>query len=320
MGIVLQISKMKSCVFLFSLGIILVALLQDTYGIPSPRKVIDLDGDTYNEDDCEDSAKDAERSGACAVIFEQQECDLSIIGDKLEIKEGVWTNLRGTGFHEDVESIIVKPGCVVFGYDENDKKERGTGISVSGVGKTDWVYKELNDKFDLEDDIEAVECFCGQKAIQATQVLPLKADNFLEAIPNWLKLGTATNYCNLFIHAFNRLPVTERPCAILFESEDCSTSDGIFLKDWYLEILPDNKIINLPEISTGAKADSAEAVLIRPGCTFSAYDEDDGLGKEITVKAPGNSKRPKFYPLASKYNPFKSGLKEDIDSYRCTCN
>merc|ERR1712141_993774 len=136
MGIVFQISKMKSCVFLFSLGIILVALLQDTYGIPSPRKVIEADGSTYNEDDCEDAAKDAERNGACAVIFEQQECDLSIIGDKLEIVEDKWTNLRGTGFHEDVESIIVKPGCVVFGYDENSKtaSKRGTGISVSAVG------------------------------------------------------------------------------------------------------------------------------------------------------------------------------------------
>ena len=132
---------------MISLFLILAISLDEISAIPSPRRVIDLDGDTYNEDDCEDSAKDAERSGACAVIFEQQECDLSIIGDKYEITEDKWTNLRGTGFHEDVESIIVKPGCVVFGYDENDKDERGTGISVSAVGKKDWVYRELNDKF-----------------------------------------------------------------------------------------------------------------------------------------------------------------------------
>ena len=138
---------MKTFTFSACLFLILAISFYEICAVPRPRKVIEEDGSTYNEDDCEDSAKDAERSGACAVIFEQQECDLSIIGDKLEIKEGVWTNLRGTGFHEDVESIIVKPGCVVFGYDENDKKERGTGISVSGVGKTDWVYRELNDKF-----------------------------------------------------------------------------------------------------------------------------------------------------------------------------
>ena len=139
---------MKSCVSLLILGIILVALLQDTYGIPSPRKVIEADGSTYNEDDCEDAAKDAERSGACAVIFEKTECDLPDLffgtGDKMEIDEDKWTNLRGTGFHEDVESIIVKPGCVLFGYDENSKSERGTGMSVSAVGKTDWVYRELD--------------------------------------------------------------------------------------------------------------------------------------------------------------------------------
>jgi hypothetical protein len=148
--------------------------------------------------------------------------------------------------------------------------------------------------------------------------LPLEAANFLEAIPNWLNAGTATNYCNLFIHAFNRLPIQERPCAILFESDDCSTSDGIFLKDWYLEIQPNNTCVDLPEFALGAKADSAESVLIRPGCTFSAWDEDcvkkdikgfptEGSGKELHVTAP-NSKRPTFYPLASTYNPFKNDV------------
>ena len=106
------------------------------------------------------------------------------------------------------------------------------------------------------------------------------------------------------------MPIQERPCAILFESDDCSTTDGLFLKDWYLEIKPDNKIVNLPEISTGAKADSAESVLIRPGCTFSAYDEDDGKGKEVHVSAPSNSTQPKFYPLASKYNPFNNSVRD----------
>merc|ERR1712226_457994 len=184
MGIVFQISKMKSCVFLFGLGIFLVALLQAIHGIPSPRRVIEEDGDRYNEDDCEDAAKDAERSGACAVIFEKTECDLPDLffgtGDKMEIDEDKWTGLRFTGFHEDVESIIVRPGCVVFGYDEDheDIRDRGQTISVSAVGKKDWVYRELEDKFDLKDDIEAVECFCGEKAKQMTQVLPLPLAGF----------------------------------------------------------------------------------------------------------------------------------------------
>ena len=67
-------------------------------------------------------------------------------GDEKAIPEGRWVNLRGTGFHEDVESIIVAPGCIMFGYDENDQKKRGTGISVSAVGKRDWVYRELSSK------------------------------------------------------------------------------------------------------------------------------------------------------------------------------
>ena len=46
---------------------------------------------------------------------------------------------------EDSESVIVAPGCVFFGYDEDhsDKSERGKGIMVSAVGKSDWVYKEF---------------------------------------------------------------------------------------------------------------------------------------------------------------------------------
>jgi len=237
---------------------------------------------------------------------------------KRQYQQGRWVNLRGTGFHEDVESIIVAPGCIMFGYDENDQKKRGTGISVSAVGKRDWVYRELSSKrFDLENDIEAVECYCGAQARQATEVQPLESRNFVDAVAGGLNVGTATKHCNMWIHAFNRLPKSKRPCAILFESDDCQTSDGL-INSWYKEIMTTSRVVNLPELSFGAKADSAEAVLVRPGCTFTGYDEDNGRGKSVTVRAP-RSNRPKYYPLASKYNPFKSGLKEDIDSYKCTC-
>ena len=158
----------------------------------------------------------------------------------------------------------------------------------------------------MENDIQAVECYCGSKARQATKIQPLEPRNFLDEIAGWARVGTATNHCNMWIHAFNRLPTNKRPCAILFESEDCETSDGILFKDWYKEIMPTRRVVNLPELSTGAKADSAEAVLVRPGCTFTGYDEDNGLGKRVSVTSPRNSNRPKFYPLGSKYNPFKS--------------
>jgi len=275
-------------------------------------------GRKYNEDDCEKSA--ARNVGKCGVIFEKKECDDGLFktGNEKAIAEGRWVNLRGTGFHEDVESIIVAPGCIMFGYDENDQKKRGTGISVSAVGKRDWVYRELSSKrFDLENDIEAVECYCGAKARQATEVQPLESRNFADAVAGGLNVGTATKHCNMWIHAFNRLPKSKRPCAILFESDDCQTSDGL-VNSWYKEIMTTSRVVNLPELSFGAKADSAEAVLVRPGCTFTGYDEDNGRGKSVTVRAP-RSNRPKYYPLSSKYNPFKSGLKEDIDSYKCTC-
>jgi len=296
-----------------------VVLFHDLSAVPSPRKVVTQDGKSYDEEDCEVAAKDAANSGACAVIFEKDECETGIFGDSMDIGEGNWTNLRGTGFHEDVESILVKPGCVLFGYDENDKKERGTGISVSAVGKTDYVVRDLeSDDFDLKDDIEAVECFCGRKAQEATEVKPLEEKNFLKAIAGWLGAGSATKHCNMWIHAFNRLPKSERPCAIIFEEEDCDTSDGVLSKDWYLEVPSENKIVNLDKFSRGASEDDAEAVLVRPGCSFTAYDKNDGKGKEVTVTAPpctASSCTPTFFPL----DEGAQDLKGEMDSYKCVC-
>ena len=135
----------------------------------------------------------------------------------------------------------------------------------------------------------------------ATQVLPLESSNFLEAFATFANAGTATNHCNMWVHTFNRIPVSERPCAILFESDECDT--GTF--SWMLEILPSNKTTNLSEFNPfGPKADSAEAVLVRPGCTFTAFDEDNGQGTRVTVNAPSGIRPPKYHPFGSKYNPF----------------
>jgi len=168
---------------------------------------------------------------------------------------------------------------------------------------------------DLKDDIEAVECYCGAKAREATEVKPLKSANFLESIANWAGAGTATNHCNMWIHAFNRLPKSERPCAIIFEADDCETSDGLLSNNWHLEVKAENKVVDLAEFSFTAKADSAEAVLVRPGCTFSGYQRDGGKGQEVTISAPKSSNTPKFAALADgKYD-----LDEKMDSYKCVC-
>ena len=143
----------------------------------------------------------------------------------------------------------------------------------------------------MRDDIEAVECFCGRNATLATQVKPFKLGT-KDKIAGFFGVTTTKRHCNLHVHAFNRLPVNERPCAVLFESDDCETNDKIGpLKKWYKEILPSNKIVNLDDwglsvLAGGAKADSAESVLVRPGCTFVGYDENNGKGLSITVKGP----------------------------------
>ena len=167
---------------------------------------------------------------------------------------------------------------------------------------------------DLEDDIEAVECFCGRNAELATQILPLESKNILDTGLSLLNVGTATNYCNLFIYAFNRLPVEDRACAVLFESDKCKVTDGILFKKWYLEIKPNNKDIKLDSLSRGAKKNSAESVLVRPGCTFTGFDTWDGergTGAEVHVTSLGNSTRPRHFPF--------KGMEERIDAYKCTC-
>ena len=141
-----------------TLGLFFVAYLSQLgETLPSPKKIIEEDGSTYNEDDCEKAAD--EHAGSCAIIFDKHECDLpesflSVLhtGDKLAIEVGNTPSLP-FDFEEDVKSVIVHPGCVLFGYDEDlglirtEKKDLGKGIMVSAVNKKDWVYKELNGKF-----------------------------------------------------------------------------------------------------------------------------------------------------------------------------
>lgn len=271
--------------------------------------IVTENGRNYNEDDCRKSAR--RNSGSCAVIFEKKECDLPDFGigfgSEKAISEGRYTKLRMTGFNNDVESIIVKPGCVLFGYDKSDKSNRGKGISVSAVGKSDWVYKELDSPtFELEDEIEAVECYCGSKAVQATEIKPLARNSFLDTLLGG-RIGTAVNHCNMWIHSFNRLPKSDRACAVLFEGDDCETG----LTNWYKEAKPSNRVVNLPRFSTGPKANSAESVLVRPGCTFTGYDKNNGGGKKVQVTVSRRDTRPKFHELR--------GMDEDINSYKCTC-
>merc|ERR1711902_438117 len=155
------------------------------------------------------------------------------------------------------------------------------------------VVRELkSEDFDLKDDIEAVECFCGRRAQEATEFKPLEEKNSFKAFLGWTGAATATKQCNMWIHAFNRLPKSERACAIIFEADDCETSDGLLSNNWHLEVKSENKVVDLAEFSFTAKADSAEAVLVRPGCTFTGYQRDGGKGQEVTISASKTSNTP----------------------------
>ena len=70
----------------------------------------------------------------------------------------------------------------------------------------------------------------------------MEEKNSFKAFLGWTGAATATKQCNMWIHAFNRLPKSERPCAIIFEEDDCDTDDGVLIRDWYLEVKPKNKL------------------------------------------------------------------------------
>ncbi len=96
--------------------------------------------------------------------------------------------------------------------------------------------------------------------------------------------------------AASKVAAAPRRSGCLSFEKCCETG----LLNWHLEILPTNGAVNLDNFSFfDAKADSAEAVLVRPGCTFTGYDKDDGKGEKVTVSAPAGRKPPKFYPLGS---------------------
>merc|ERR1712080_68012 len=102
--------------------------------------------------------------------------------------------MGGTGFHEDVESILVAPGCVLFGYDENDQNERGTGISVSAVGKRDWIYRELSShRFTWKTTLKQLNVFVGQKLGKQQKSNLLSLETFWMKLLVGLALGLLQN-------------------------------------------------------------------------------------------------------------------------------
>ena len=115
-----------------------------------PKNYYDNPRTRYENDNCEKIA--ARNIGACGVIFEKKECDdggwFNWFGqaDQKTIENDTWVDLRGTGLFKDIKSAIVAPGCVMFGYEKNDKIYRGRELFRldSTGGYKDWFYKDVS--------------------------------------------------------------------------------------------------------------------------------------------------------------------------------
>merc|ERR1711992_417405 len=170
------IGNMKSSILYLVLPtFLLVVALQVQYGFSA--KVIDMSGSVYDKKCCRDKAdqyikkartesKTSRSSGGyCAVLFENAACDSCrrvFSGWDKGIKSGKETFGRLSRYREDSTSVIVAPGCIFVGYDESDEDDDNKRTIANAIGKRHWVYKEFKE---LKEDIERVECYCGQAGV-----------------------------------------------------------------------------------------------------------------------------------------------------------
>ena len=122
-------------------------------------KVVDESGAAYNTDCCRAKAEQYTKKAAeesrksndasisyCAVLFENDDCDSCtriFSGWDEGIKAGKRTFGKASRYREDSASVIVAPGCILVGYDEDDVKDNVKRTIATAIGRKDWVYKQF---------------------------------------------------------------------------------------------------------------------------------------------------------------------------------
>lgn len=203
-----------------------------------------------------------------AVMFTDEGCE----NTDIQLREG-FTDLPVTKKNR-AEAIMVKEGCICVAFDHADKEGKSAVFDNVGGNKI-LVVSELKDD-QLGKDISAVDCKCGAAAKKGLHVDPMtKAE---DCGSNCLK------QCNKFVGQFNRvdLGAGKDVCAVLFDEDEC--------QGW-----------NKP-VTTGFESFSilskyrndAESVMVKPGCTFTGYDNTDKSGNRVIVdaKAKANGNQP----------------------------
>ncbi|QQP34765.1 Uncharacterized protein FKW44_022757, partial [Caligus rogercresseyi] len=196
----------------------------------------------------------------------------------------------------DAEAVVVKPGCILTGYDHasSDEGKRGERavFNAQNFGGPGNYWKNLNDD-SLDDEISAVTCECPGPSSQGSGAG--KVDPSSNARP-----GACP-------------PVAATACAVLYDDRDCTNDDfdGLVLSSG------EERSFSLLRSPLNLKyKNEIESVAIRSGCTLEAYDDsnfsDDGV--RLTAKNGDLQVNFKNHP-----NRKVDDLESDIESVRCNC-
>merc|ERR1711863_241178 len=116
-------------------------------------------------------------TGVCAVLFDENCCKGSATFHSIKIGEkgklcstsssiNPFSSCKGPDLDNDVESMIVMPGCKLEGWDNEDGLEDAKDrydqekLVLEARNSPHWI-EELNDDFDdLNEDISSYRCTC----------------------------------------------------------------------------------------------------------------------------------------------------------------
>lgn len=212
---------------------------------------------------------------ACALLFDKSNCrDL-----KRDVPEG-YTQL---GFRDrnDVESVLVKQGCSLIGYDSSSENvyKRGKSVGISAFGSRSPVGKTLSGKKDLESEIESVECKCGVKM--------------------------NTEKCSQ--------PFPKDTACIVYDGNDCTIdnwSNPVFLKSG-----EDRSFSILKGLSNIMYKNDAKSLSVLKGCTLEVFDDTKFSNDQKKFTAGSQDLH---VNLGDSWRT--KSLNKDIGSLRCYCN
>jgi len=252
----------------------------------------------YDEDRCEGWALSIHQGTNIPVEKERSGILGSIIGTASKIVDKVSGPFVDLAKGDDAESVLIRRGCTFTGYDRPAGHIFGQGdkISITADKSKDTYIQFDTDKYDdLDEEIEAMDCFCPEDSISTRSNIP-------SGCPK---------------------EITEPGvCAILYDEEDCGgwafkVKEGQNIKVGRGTLASIGDKVAGPLVDL-AKGDDAESVLVRKGCTFTGHDRSKGhiLGSGDSIQITAHPNQDTY---ASFDTPQYEDLDEEIEAVDCSC-